>query len=985
MSSCVPIQNGEHALWRHLSAAPVLSNRRHAESRLKEFLAAPGGAELQSLAEDGAVRALLLGVADHSPYLWRLAVANASRLKRCLERPFEASLNACLSELEHACAAADSDEAVMRVLRLAKQESALLIGLADLGGVFDIIAATKALSRAADAFISAALRHVLREADRAGRMRLIEGADIESGCGLVILALGKLGACELNYSSDVDIVVFFDPGCGLLSNALEPATHFARLTKDLVRLLQERTADGYVVRVDLRLRPDPGSTAVAIALPAAYSYYESLGQNWERAALIKARPAAGDKALGDAFLANLAPFIWRKYFDYAAIADIAAMKRQIHAVRGHEDIAVAGHDVKLGRGGIREIEFFVQTQQLIFGGKRPRLRGSCTLDMLDELGKEGWVTGGAVADLRASYLFLRNIEHRLQMIADEQTQRLPQDPEMLARFARFCGYTRKSRFCSEMTHRLRLVSHHYGRLFEHSPRLDAADGSLVFTGTSDDPETIETLIRLGFKQPAAAIETIRGWHFGRRPAVRSARAREILTELVPLLLQAFARSGDPDAALAGFDTALAGMPAAAELFLVLKANPPICELFADILGGAPRLARTILSYPHVLDSAIDPNVLKAPIDEDAFRQRAGEILKHKFDTEEFLDALRDFAQEELFPIGLRLWSGMIEPSQAALAYSGLAASIVETALAHIERIFAQEHGLVPGGRVAVLALGKLGSREMTAASDLDLILIYDFDPARPESIGPRPLHAVHYYTRLAQRLISALTVATRRGRLYDVDLRLRPSGGKGPLATQLSSFIDYQMKEAESWEHMALTRARPIAGNAQLQAQTFAVIKALLGQPRGDSLARDVYDMRRLIAQAKGEDDHWDLKLAAGGLIDIEFLVQYLVLRHAHEEPSLVDVSPPSVIAMAAARGLLDGGDARILTEAYTLLTNVTQILRLTLDAGANPREANDAVKRRLARVAEEPSLSALESRLGDLRAEVRKIFNKTLSPRQNA
>ena len=551
MSDAPSGDNEELPLWRRINTAPYLSDARRAEARLAEFLTTPNGAELQSLTGHSHVRALLLAIADHSPFLWRLAVANAPRLKRCLETAPEACLDACLKALDDACARAEIDAAVMRALRLAKQETALLIALADLGGVFDVIAATEALSRAADAFIRAALRHVLREAGRAGRLRLADDVDLETGCGLVILALGKLGARELNYSSDVDIVVFFDPACGSITGAVEPATLFARLTQALARLLQERTADGYVERVDLRLRPDPGSTAVAVALPAAYSYYESLGQNWERAALIKARPIAGDKALGEAFLTNLMPFIWRKYFDYAAIADIAAMKRQIHAVRGHEEIAVAGHDVKLGRGGIREIEFFVQTQQLIFGGKRTRLRGTRTLDMLDELGKEGWVTRDAVADLRASYLFLREIEHRLQMIADEQTQRLPKDQDTLARFARFCGYTRKSRFCSEVTHRLRLVSHHYGRLFEHSPRLDVAAGSLVFTGAADDPETLETLLRLGFKHAALAAETIRGWHFGRRPAVRSARARESLTELMPLLLEAFARSGDPDAALAG--------------------------------------------------------------------------------------------------------------------------------------------------------------------------------------------------------------------------------------------------------------------------------------------------------------------------------------------------------------------------------------------------------------------------------------------------
>ncbi|MCL2452705.1 MAG: bifunctional [glutamine synthetase] adenylyltransferase/[glutamine synthetase]-adenylyl-L-tyrosine phosphorylase, partial [Alphaproteobacteria bacterium] len=627
-----------------------------------------------------------------------------------------------------------------------------------------------------------------------------------------------------------------------------------------------------------------------------------------------------------------------------------------------------------------EIEFFVQTQQLIFGGKRLRLRGSRTLDMLEELGHEGWVTRDAVIDLRASYLFLREIEHRLQMVADEQTQRLPSEAEALTRFAQFCGYARKSRFSSVMTHRLRLVSHHYGRLFEHTPRLDTSAGSLVFTGTADDPETLETLTTLGFKQAALAAETIRGWHFGRRPAIRGARAREILTELTPLLLQSFARSADSDAALAGFDAALAGMPAAAELFLVLKSNPPICDLFGEILGGAPRLARTIISHPHVLDATIDPNVLKAPLDEAAFLERAGQILQPKADMEEFLDGLRDFAQEELFPIGLRLWSGLIEPATAALAYSGLAASIVDAALQRIERNFAAEHGPVPGGRVCVLALGKLGSREMTATSDLDLILIYDFDPDQPESAGPRPLHAVQYYTRLAQRLVSALTVATRRGRLYEVDMRLRPSGRQGPLATQFSSFSAYQVKDAESWEHMSLTRARLIAGDPRLSALVGETIRAVLRRPRGDGLAREVKEMRAMIAHEKGDGDPWDLKLAAGGLIDIEFIAQYLLLRHAHEEPGLIHVSPPSILAAAANLGHLAEEDVQILLAAYRLFSDLMEMLRLSLDPGSDPRQANQAVKLRLAKLAGVPSLGAVENELAERRAEVRARFDEILS-----
>jgi glutamate-ammonia-ligase adenylyltransferase len=968
-------------LWQRLRSAPSVGDGQSAGSRVGEFLELPDNAHLRDLAREPNVWNLLLALACHSPFLWRLATADSGRLRRCLESAPEANLKACLGEAEVAAGPGTSEAALMRALRLAKQETALLIALADLGGVFDVVAATDALSLAADRFISAALRYLLRNSALAERLRLPGSANPERDCGLVILGLGKLGARELNYSSDVDIMVLFDPGCAAVAGSAEPATFFTRLTKELVRLLQERTADGYVLRVDLRLRPDPSSTPAAISLPSAYSYYESVGQNWERAALIKARPVAGNLALGESFLSKLAPFIWRKYFDYAAIADIAAMKRQIHAVRGHEKIAVAGHDVKLGRGGIREIEFFVQTQQLVFGGKRQRLRGRRTLEMLDELGREGWITREAVADLRRSYVFLRETEHRLQMVADEQTQRIPQDEAELARFANFCGYAQKAEFCSEVVRHLQLVSEHYGRLFEYAPRLDAAAGSLVFTGAGDDPETQQTLLRLGFKNAPLAAETIRGWHFGHRPAVRSARAREVLTELVPSLLQAFAYSGDPDAALSALDAALAGMPAATELFLVLKSNPPICQLFGEILGGAPQLARAVMRRPHLLDAAIDPNVLTAPLDEAAFQGRVQQILDRHVETEEFLDSLREFAQEEFFPIGLRLWSAMIEPFEAAQAYSALASSVIGACLTHLERVFVKEHGHIAQGRMAIVALGKLGSREMTAASDLDLLFIYDFDPSQPLSNGSRPLHAVQYYSRFAKRLISALTVATRRGELYKVDMRLRPSGRQGPLATQFSHFADYQRRQAETWERMALSRARAIAGDQSLMAQTSACIHAALIRPPAPSLSSDVYAMRRLIAKSKGEDDPWDLKLVSGGLTDIEFLAQYTLLSNAHIRPDIVCACALRVIERAAEGGLLAQEDARILAAAYRLFTSVMQIQRLTLEPGTNPWDANGAVRRRIANSGGQPSLTALESALGDLRIEVREIFERILAP----
>jgi [glutamine synthetase] adenylyltransferase / [glutamine synthetase]-adenylyl-L-tyrosine phosphorylase len=962
------------SLQQRFCKAPALADRRAAEARLEDLLA-EAGAELAAAAVAPATRSLLLAVADHSPYLWKLLRSDPGRLLRLLAAPPEETRDALLRDL--AAASPGSEAELMRILRRAKQELALLVALADLGGVWTTETVMQALTAGADVFVSAALNFILAETRAAGKLHLPDPASPERDCGVVVLALGKHGAGELNYSSDTDLIVLFDPESPAILQKGEPAMLFVRITQRLVKILQERTADGYVLRVDLRLRPDPGSTAIAISLPAAYFYYESFGQNWERAALIKARPIAGDRKLGESFLAQLTPFIWRRYLDYAAIVDIHAMKRQIHAVRGHAEIAVAGHDLKLGRGGIREIEFFVQTQQLIFGGKRPQLRGARTLAMLDEFANEELISRAARDDLEAAYLFLRETEHRLQMIGDEQTQRLPSDAYELERFARFCGYAGLAPFADELRRHLSGVAEHYARLFETSPALSATAGSLVFTGVSNDPETLETLARLGFRRPETVAETIRGWHFGRRAAVRSERAREVLTELVPALLEAFAQSADPDAAVAAFDQALGRLRAAVELLSILKSNAQLRGLFAEILGSAPRLAEIVIRRPHVLDVALDRDLLAAPLDDGGFDRRLQQVIAPHSTLEDVLDSLRDFGQEESFLIGLRLLTGMIAP--AGEAYSALAGSIVRACLDNVSRDFESRCGRVPQGRCVVVALGKLGSREMTAASDLDLILIYDFDTSRPESDGAQPLHATRYYTRLFQRLISALTVATRRGLLYQVDMRLRPSGGQGPLATQLASFAEYQRKEAETWEHLALTRARVIAGDPSLRVEVEATRAAILTAPQGPTLRSDVAAMRKLVAKEKGEDNPFDLKHAAGGMMDIDFLGQYLCLRLAHENPEVIDVAPAAVIAKAGALGYVASDTIDLLLDAHRLYSNVTQVLRTILPPNQALPEAPEAVKRRLAAAVDLPDFPQLRAELVETGKKVRAVFRQVV------
>ncbi len=970
-------------LAHRISTAPHLVDAKASERRVEHLLheaSADISFHLQRIFHDAPfTRALLSAIAGHSPYLWRLIARDPARLVTLFESDPDARFNALLAYCRSASSLPTHDEAALkRVLRLIKQEAALLIALCDLGGVWDVVRVTEALSDLADATLDAALTFLLAVEQEAGKLKPIASG---ARSGVVVLALGKHGARELNYSSDIDIVVLYDATRAPLADGVEPGPLFVRLVKGLVRLLDETTADGYVFRVDLRLRPDPGSTPVAISVQSAFSYYESVGQNWERAALIKARPVAGDRQLGDDFLADLSPFIWRKYFDFAAIADIHAMKRQIHAVRGHESIAVAGHDIKLGRGGIREIEFFVQTQQLVFGGRRTALRGRRTLDMLNILAEEKWISDRARDDLTQSYLFLRGLEHRLQMVADEQTQRLPSDEGTLRNFARFCGYGTLAAFSKALISEARRVENHYARLFEEGADLAAREGSLVFTGTSDDPETIETLRRMGFSEPERATETIRGWHFGRRAAVTSPRAREVLTELVPALLSAFGKSADPDAALMCFDRVLGGMSAAVELFSILREHRPILSLFADILGSAPRLADIVALRPHLLDAIIDPAFVEPFPNLTLLTERIAASVGTPDLTEDFLDRLRDTGQHEMFLVGVRMLSGVLSPEQAGEAYSAIAEALIRIALSDVERRFALDHGVVKGGRLAVLGMGRLGSREMTATSDLDLVMLYDFDPACRESDGKRPLDPVVYYGRLTQRLISALTVPTRRGTLYAVDMRLRPSGNKGPAATQYRGFLDYHLgDDADLWEHLALVRSRLVAGDPDFMADIGERLRQILTRKREPALIRTrAREMRALIASEKGTSDPWDFKQVAGGLIDIEFVAQALVLEHGAARPDLMTQSAPLILSRARAHGLVAPDDAAVMIETYGLMRDLMQWLRTMVAGEFNPVQADRLLRKRLATLAGLPDFKLLDAHLADLRSRVSQGVKKSL------
>ena len=936
--------------------------------------------EEQGYAPQGQARALLESAFGNSGYLCRLALRESALLDHLFAAGPQAVLDDAIAEAL-AAGEAEKESQAMAGLRTAKRRAALAIALGDIAGAWDLDDVTRALTEFADAAVHAALRFALREAAHGTELAARDGAALEASTGLIVLAMGKYGAFELNYSSDIDLIVFYEAGRFPFQKRGDPRGAAVDIVKKLVKLIGEATADGYVFRVDLRLRPDAGATQIAISSDAAEAYYEGMGQNWERAAMIKARACAGDPEAGAQFLAAIAPFVWRRNLDFAAIEDIHSIKRQIHAHKGHSEIAVAGHNIKLGRGGIREIEFFAQTQQLILGGRDPGLRERRTLDALEALRRRGHVSDQAAADLTRAYRFLRHLEHRLQMMEDEQTHTVPKSADGVAHTACFLGFGDSRGFGAALLHELETVQGHYARLFERAAPLAAESGSLVFTGVEDDPETLETLRRMGYRDPAHVSGAIRGWHHGRIRATRSARARELLTKLMPALLAALAATADPDAAFAQFDRFLTNLPAGVQLFSLLVAHSELLRLLAGIMGSAPRLAQHLSRSPATLDALMDTDFLHALPGRAALDQSLGELIARASGYEGALDAARRFSREQVFRVGVQVIEGIAKPDAAGPAFAAIAECVINGLLPRVAQELAETAGTVRGGQFCVIAMGKLGGREMTAGSDLDLIFVYDAPPEVEASDGRKPLPTSLYYARLAQRLIAALTVPTAEGVLYEVDMQLRPTGNKGPVAVSLESFMRYHEAESWTWERMALTRARLVAGPAELAAKLDAVIRMTLSRAADwTKLAADARDMRAKVAAQYPGKNAWDLKYAPGGLMDIEFAAQTLQLRYASAHPDVLSANTLDALDRLAAARLIDADAADGLIAAARFQHALTQALRIALDGPLDAASATPGLKALLLRAAGEDDFAALEARLAALQARARAIFVRLLA-----
>ncbi|HKU12759.1 MAG TPA: bifunctional [glutamine synthetase] adenylyltransferase/[glutamine synthetase]-adenylyl-L-tyrosine phosphorylase [Steroidobacteraceae bacterium] len=979
MNASAPGNAERHPLAARFVEGPHVSAPDKAEQRLGDWLSElepAHSAALDALLDHPNARKILLGICEFSPYLFDLVRADAARLARILSCDPESHLASLTEDTSRRVWSAAGETDVAHLLRRMKAEAALLIALCDIGGVWPVMRVTSALTDLAVASVQMALRFVLRHEVARGRMKPADPEHPEDGSGLIVLAMGKMGAGELNYSSDIDLIVFFDRNATSLADDIEPQPFFVRVTQAMARLLQQRTGEGYVFRVDLRLRPDPASTQVAISTEAALHYYEREGRTWERAAMIKARPCAGDLAAGEALVAEIAPFVWRKHLDFAALADVHDMKRQMQTYRGQSEIAVEGHNVKVGRGGIREIEFFAQTQQLIAGGRHPELRVRPTLLALNVLANSNWITYDARDQLTVAYEFLRRVEHRLQMIADEQTHALPEEPEAVERFAHFFGYESRDSFAKDLVGQLNIVQGHYSRLFEGDPTGTEKLPDVNYAAGPEDQRLLDHLLALGFKKPAMVANTVQQWLTGDYRALRVEATRNAFVEFMPGLIDGLAHAEEPDNAVTAFDRFLQALQRGGRLISLLSQNPDLVALVALILGAAPRLGDMLARQPQIMDGLIDPRFFGAMPDQKELSGRLATTLQDADSYEDFLDRLRLFGQESLFLIGTRILSGTVSAQQAGGAFADVAEGIVHTVHGLVTDQFAGQYGKIREQETAIIAMGRLGSREMTASSDLDLILLYDYDHEQPESDGERSLNGAQYFARFTQRLISAFTTRTNYGVLYEIDMRLRPSGRAGPLASRLDSFADYQEREAWTWEHMALTRARVISGSPAFRNKIEDVIRAVLTRPRDPAAtAIDVADMRRAIAQEKGEGDVWNLKYAAGGTVDIDFIAQYLQLVHAADKPDILNVSTSVVLDNAARLGVLAPSDAEVLRAAARLYHDLTQIIRLCVSGKFNPATAGEDLLRVMARAGDTPDFSTLEARLRETQAEVRRVF----------
>ena len=925
--------------------------------------------ELPDALASGNVGDLVLGAAGSSPFIAQLLGKHGTWLADQLVTPTGEVLERLIVDAEKASTGADW-RGLLSTLRRTRARAALYIALADLGGAWDFGQVTEALTALADSLTGISLQWLIADEIAKKRMPGMGQQDIPDCAGMSVLGMGKLGARELNYSSDIDLICLFDQDRIPQENLIDIRARCIHVIRRLVKSLSERTSDGYVFRTDLRLRPTPSTTQPCMSMEAAERYYETSGRTWERAAHIKARPIAGDLAAGRAYLRRILPFIWRRSLDFAAIEDIEDILRKIRVKKGHfTPAAVPGCDIKLSPGGIREIEFFAQTRQLIMGGRLPVLRDPTTLGALTALRDEGIIKAEMCASLSEAYVSHRMVEHRLQMVSDNQTHTIPENVEARARVAALDGWADHRTWEDAIAERLARVHDVTESFFDAGRRVRT------------DPETIqldeESIAALGFADPRQVCRTIENWRSGTITATGSERAQRLYASLEADLIKLLSRADSPDSAISEFDRFLSGLPSGVQVFSLFRANRHLLKLVIDIFSTAPRLADHLGRRPQTLDALLSEEFFEELPQQEWLEADLHIRIGDTTDYERVLDIARIWAREVNFRIGVQVLLGMADAVEAGKAFSGVAEAVLAGLLPIVTERFAERYGSPPGRGIAVVALGKFGTREMTARSDLDLIAVYDASGAE-NSDGPRPLSSSTYFARLTQALVTALTAVTAEGRLYAVDMRLRPSGRQGPVAVSLAAFEEYQTRQAWVWEHLALTRGRPVAGEPSLVSHAAEVIRTAVEGRKGDPrVIEEARTMRSRLLEAHRTDrsNPWSLKHTAGGLMEIEFLTQTGGLFHGHGQgyPARDSLKP------LAESGWIDAEEAERLAAALALQTHLLQIDCVALERPFDQEVAGERLCQSMAELTGNKDFDSLLQSLRSAQAAAAAVCKRVL------
>ena len=887
------------------------------------------------------VNQLIRGVGGCSPYLKGLLEIEYDWVLSALDSQ-ENILNAEFSRLKKT----PSSE-IKTALRVTKRRVALWSALCDFSGIWELDDVTNMLTQFADLACQLALKVALETELSRGNIPGLEIDHSPEKTGMFVLAMGKMGAHELNYSSDIDLICFFDETQFLEEKYFDARKGFIRATRLMSSILSDLTEDGYVFRTDLRLRPDPSVNPVCIATETAERYYESLGRTWERAAYIKARVVAGDTKAGINFLHSLTPFVWRKYLDFAAIEDAHDIRLRIREHKGLGGaLKLLGHNIKLGSGGIREIEFFTQTRQLIAGGRDMELRVRGTIDGLKNLSKKGWIDKTVSEKLISHYTLYRNIEHRLQMVHDAQTHDLPKSIEGMERLSCMMGTT-PDLLAKDLLFSLKEVNQLTEGFFK------------------------PTKLDLTFSLSEMETKVVDRWRS--YPSLRSPRAEHIFNRLRPKILEKIRSTDKSNNALIAFDKFLVGLPTGVQLFSLFEANPQLIDLLVDIVGTAPALANHLAKSPVVFDAVIGGDFWTPWPKLTTLERQLSNLIKLETDYEQKLEVSRKWKKEWHFRIGVHLLRGITNVNQAGTQYAELAETVLKVIFPVVISEFSKKYGKPPGRGASIFSMGSLGATHLNSTSDLDLIVIYDAEGIE-FSDCPTPLNSRLYYTRLTQALVTAMTVEMSQGKLYEVDMRLRPSGRKGPVATSWTSFKDYQTNEAWAWEHLALTRGRVICGNSELSINIEDFRLQLIKNVRPEVAVRSLKEMREKIQKIDLNNNKWEFKQGIGRMQDIELFSQLSTVINGKVTR---DVS--SGLIAGSESGLLTNTQLDQILKTYKFLKEMNMATRLINDPSQEFEKISTSGHSFILKLTKINTIKALSKNFEFQTKRVAKIINTVL------